>query len=358
MFFCVFSLPVVEDKPHKPRARNPDLVLPDDDDDVRVTCCGVQEEKKSKGQIKKEKLKKKKESRRNRKDGKEEKKDDTKDDTKDDEGKMKESEQDALVKSVLKTAAKSVIENKDDKSIPKIKSVKTETRPVEERVVDESWKDGNEEDEEDDDDDDDDEDGWEWDYGHPTNTGETKFKENESDSDYIETGVEEEKEEVPSKPLQSLNPLPPEMINQFEHEKSSERTGENSENETGASSNADIEDNDSDESRKKWANTQVILLNLSKLDPVNLNPENLDPHMEELCRGIKLLNSTPENKDTENSDLSYLTAESEQKEDKPPPGHKPVPGDRSGKKVLDKEEQKLRLRNEWTARTLVSLAPR
>ena len=51
-------------------------------------------------------------------------------------------------------------------------------------------------------------------------------------------------------PLRSLNPLPPEMINpDFEHEKSSERTGENTDNETGASSNADIEDNDTDENR-------------------------------------------------------------------------------------------------------------
>ena len=59
----MFSLPVVEDKPHKPRGggvRSPGGVggdrtvggakaLPDDEDDVRVTCCGVQEDKKSKG---------------------------------------------------------------------------------------------------------------------------------------------------------------------------------------------------------------------------------------------------------------------------------------------------------------------
>ena len=43
------SLPVVEDKPtHKPRGRLGPHVLPDDQDNVRVTCCGVQEEKKSK----------------------------------------------------------------------------------------------------------------------------------------------------------------------------------------------------------------------------------------------------------------------------------------------------------------------
>ncbi len=45
----IFSLPVVEDKPtHKPRGRLGPHVLPDDQDNVRVTCCGVQEEKKSK----------------------------------------------------------------------------------------------------------------------------------------------------------------------------------------------------------------------------------------------------------------------------------------------------------------------
>ena len=42
------SLPVVEDKPHKPRPRASDLVLPDDEDEARVTCCGVQEDNKSK----------------------------------------------------------------------------------------------------------------------------------------------------------------------------------------------------------------------------------------------------------------------------------------------------------------------
>jgi hypothetical protein len=43
---------VVEDKPHKPVKRNNSnqpLVLPSDEEGAMVTCCGAQEEKKSKG---------------------------------------------------------------------------------------------------------------------------------------------------------------------------------------------------------------------------------------------------------------------------------------------------------------------
>jgi hypothetical protein len=44
---------VVEDKPHKPVKRNSGpahpLVLPDDDEGAMVTCCGAQENKKTKG---------------------------------------------------------------------------------------------------------------------------------------------------------------------------------------------------------------------------------------------------------------------------------------------------------------------
>jgi hypothetical protein len=45
---------VVEDKPHKPVKRNSGaaggpLILPDDEDGAMVTCCGAQEDKKSKG---------------------------------------------------------------------------------------------------------------------------------------------------------------------------------------------------------------------------------------------------------------------------------------------------------------------
>ena len=136
-----------------------------------------------------EKLKKKKETRRNRKDGKKDDEGDVKDEKKDSDkdenvaGKLqednKESEQDALVKSVRNKASESVIDKKDDKSIPKIKSVKTETHPIQGRVEDGDWKDGNEEDEEEDEDDDEeDDDGWEWDYGHPTNKGESNPKDN------------------------------------------------------------------------------------------------------------------------------------------------------------------------------------
>ena len=76
----------------------------------------------------------------------------------------------------------------------------------------------------------------------------------ENDSEYYDGdnksvyGVTADEDSKPSKPLQSLNPLPPEMINRnFEHEQSAEPTTGGEEAETGASSNADVEDNDIDE---------------------------------------------------------------------------------------------------------------
>jgi hypothetical protein len=50
--FLFLLLSVVEDKPHKPVKRNNSnqpLVLPSDEEGAMVTCCGAQEEKKSKG---------------------------------------------------------------------------------------------------------------------------------------------------------------------------------------------------------------------------------------------------------------------------------------------------------------------
>ena len=46
---------MVEDKPHKPVKKNSGstvpgpLVLPDDEEGAMVTCCGAQEDNKSKG---------------------------------------------------------------------------------------------------------------------------------------------------------------------------------------------------------------------------------------------------------------------------------------------------------------------
>ena len=160
-----------------------------------------------------------------------------------------------------------------------------------------SWKDGNDEDDEEEGYEEEEE-GWEWDYGE-TWEEEQKLKEKRpeqrEDSDYVEPFDDEPstEDDLPKPPLKSLNPLPPEMINnaEFEHEKSSERTGDNTDAETGASSNADIEDNDSDDSKKKWTNSKNVMDNMARLDPVQLNPSNLDPHMEELCKNIQLLNT-------------------------------------------------------------------
>jgi ubiquitin carboxyl-terminal hydrolase 16/45 len=120
----------------------------------------------------------------------------------------------------------------------------------------------------------------------------------------------------------------PKAENDLEHERSSERTGNNTEeetyetNETGASSNGDVEDNDCEEDNKKWVLSKNLLNNLQKLDNLMMNNDNLDPRMQELCKGFSSLRM-------ENS------------------------------KIIDKEkQQKQRVKAEWTARTLTSLAPR
>ena len=104
-------------------------------------------------------------------------------------------------------------------------------------------------------------------------------------------------------------------------EKSSEKTGENSDEdlddeETGASSNGDVEDNTDEDDVRKWVVDKNYLNNLKKLDDLMQVGENLDPHMSQLCKGIASL------------DL--------------------------GMRALKRE----RVEAEWTSRTLATLAPR
>ena len=92
-------------------------------------------------------------------------------------------------------------------------------------------------------------------------------------------------------------------------------------NETGASSNGDIEDNDSNVAEERperpWVMSKNLLNNLQKLDTMMNTAENCDPRMQELCRSM----STMRMEDTK----------------------------------IDNQE---RTRLQWTGRTLTTLAPR
>eukprot|EP00090_Calanus_glacialis_P045435 TRINITY_DN8428_c0_g1_i1.p1 TRINITY_DN8428_c0_g1~~TRINITY_DN8428_c0_g1_i1.p1 ORF type:complete len:1052 (-),score=368.79 TRINITY_DN8428_c0_g1_i1:130-3285(-) len=319
--FLDLSLPVVEDKPTKPH-KSPkkltDTVLPDDEG--QVSCCGAQEEKKrSKGQIKKEKERKRKEN-RGKKFSRQVSKAESIEEKEEGEKKIREelqgTEKFEKVELKFEDGPKIVDEGKHERQ----DSVTWKDRNNDEE---EGYEEGEEEGVAED------EGEWEWDYGGPLEDKQQlvfkpKSKEttetNDDTSDYLDTSVVEED---PSK-LVSLNPLP-EISIEFEHDRSSERTGNNSEeetNETGASSNGDVEDNDCEDDKRKWVLSKNLLNNLQKLDNLMMNNDNLDPHMQELCKGI-----------------SQLRMEKSE--------------------VLDKEkQQKQRVKAEWTARTLTSLAPR
>jgi len=324
--FLDLSLPIVEDKPTKPQKspkKTIETVLPDDDG--QVSCCGVQEEKKrSKGQIKKDKERKRKES-RSKKFSRQVSKSDSVEEKEEGEKKIREELQgtdkfekvEVKIEDLPKTAEVNIAEKSERQN-----SVSWNDNNAEEEGYEEGEEEGVAEDEGD----------WEWDYGEPWEEKQKlvfkpKSKENtetnDDTSDYLETSVIEEN---PTE-LVALNPLL-KTDKRFEHEISSERTGNNTEdetnetNETGASSNGDVEDNDCEDDNRKWVLSKNLLNNLQKLDNLMMNNDNLDPHMQELCKGI-----------------SNLRMESSQ--------------------VVDKEkQQKQRVKAEWTARTLTSLAPR
>lgn len=193
------------------------------------------------------------------------------------------------------------------------------------------WKDNYaEDDDEEEDGDGYEEDDWEWDYGEGEQWDETADKESNNikeDSDSIDTSAADDLNDPDiKKPLVSLNPLPPESLNLFEREKSSEpelNESADDNDETGASSNGDVEDNDTEEDDKPHVyseNTEDMLNTLAVLDPLQLRKDSMAPHMQELC-----------------SSISGLTISEPKK---------------------TAEMQQLRLRHEWTARTLTSLAPR
>jgi len=315
--FLDLSLPVVEDKPSKPQKspkRVSGFVLPDDEGQ-EVSCCGAQEERKrSKNQIKKEKERRRREN-RSKKIARQISKAESVEEKQDGEKKIREELQgnEKFEKVELK------IED----------SVAKKEAPKVERKDSVTWKDGNNDEEEGYEEGEEDavgeEGDWEWDYGEPWEEKQKlifkpKCKEtNDDTSDYLDVSTVEESREVASAD-QCVS-----VAKVFEHENSSERTGVNTDddvNETGASSNGDVEDNTCDEDRRKMVLSKNLLNNLQNLDNLMTPIDNLAPHMQELCKGI--------------SDLRMDNGN-----------------------IIDKEKHKRqRVNAEWTARTLTSLAPR
>ena len=227
------------------------------------------------------------------------------------------------------------------------------------------WKDGFDEDDEEEGYEEGEED-WEWDYGEQWDEGSKQndqdSKEEEKSETEMNLPVSEEKvgQMESAKPLVSLNPLPPESLVLSEREKSSEPTGadEGSDDETGASSNGDVEDNDIEDEKKRsfsisFKDAKSLLKNLAIVDPLRLNNDKFDPHMQKLCMGISSLATAEINtQDPDNSDIStnYQTAESEVQAG-------PAATDEAARE-REVAKQRERLKHEWTARTLTSLAPR
>jgi len=214
-------------------------------------------------------------------------------------------------------------------------------------------RDGNEEDDEDDGYSEEDED-WEWDYGEEWEEGDEQeveeIERKTKEASPLEEGtVQEEKSKVE---LRSLNPLPLERLQRgsSEREKSSDLNDDiNDEeedvmSETGTSViGGDVEDNLEDPVKQPKRYVLPLLRRSFKPDP-----DHLDPHMEELCRKVRRLSvSTVEVRTKEEEAVSEALAGSkdENEGDTSVSSAEPVNGRR-------------RLRHEWVARSLSSIAPR
>jgi len=311
--FLDISLPVVEDKPHKPHAKKAAS-----QGDTSVTCCGVQEAKKktkTQTQIKKEKARLKKEKRKGKKNL------DSKSTTPLEEEEGEATEEENLADEEVNDDDEKKIKDelrcseKSDRLMPtleeEVKVITSGGFRRQESLVAESlalpWLHRNgaeaeppEEQEQD----------WEWDYGEEKEDKQTvraktpaaKIETMEEESDYIDTSENET------------------TLKLEEDTETVEGSDEDLEDEeTGASSNGDVEDNTEDEGRD-WVVGKNYLNNLKQLDDLMKVTDNLDPHMEELCRGMASLGA--------------------------------------GEPRLRRQVERERVEREWTARTLTTLAPR
>ncbi len=262
--------------------------------------------------------------------------------------------------------------------------------------------DGNEEDDEDDGYSEGEED-WEWDYGEEWEEGDEEKKDGEEDKgDEKDDGksvyLEVEAAPKPKEKLVSLNPLPPERLarGSSEREKSSDPTGENddgadsSSDGSGTSVVGDVEDNleepqptipASEDPRRKPSLASGRLRSsiagdddetrrlLEQLRPFRPDPEHLDPHMEELCRKVRRLSvaSVHVQSFSEGGGASGSFAPDDPSRKYSvgvnglPEGEATASTASSETASLDlrqREQNSARLRNDWVARSLTSIAPR
>lgn len=203
------------------------------------------------------------------------------------------------------------------------------------------------------------EDDWDWDYGEQWNEdGNNAKQENEAvkdeqESDYLDVNdIEEESASPAAQPVkQSLNPLPPEMLERgsSEREKSSEPLPDevSESSETGASSNGDVEDNLDEPSCPIPITEESPSFTAKLADPFCPDSNHLDPHMEELCRRVRKLSVASSNviqDDTPNDFVESILSRHPSK---------------SGEEAETEEGlQLLRLKQDWIARSLTSIAPR
>ena len=347
--FLDISLPVVEDKPHKPVKKSPEKTRIPDDVDGNVTCCGAKG--KSKSKVKKEKSKKRKDKRNDRKNSSK---------SIDKNSEVDDSDAEDKIKEELKGTEK--VEQSEERSEDVEKSDKgEELEQSEESVKNEESRENSSEDHdkfepdirtcEDSDNrliltstgfhrlqsvdetvvstQEVEEPQWEWDYGQKMDDKQVIKTKNTaqimdlngdeatktSDLEVEEIGFIED--DYQGKKLEEI-------------EESWEKPAENSEEseETGASSNGDVEDNDDeDEVKKKWVISKNYLNNLRQLDDLMNTSENLEPQMEWLTKGL--------------GSLSLGAKEG-------------GAGARRLRRRLEREKVEL----EWTARTLTGLAPR
>ena len=357
--FLDISLPVVEDKPHKPLKKHHNHQQTGDDLDAGGEGC-VALDKKSKSQSKKEKERKRKEKKLKGKKGKATKEKEEEDEEGEEKIRAELQESEEKVEStesgdvdagggVLVPATETpTLQNDGEKPF-------TEKNPLQEANVVEVLEELEDErrvitasgfrrqaslvaaeegllvgsrSAHDDDEGYEEEEGgrcleeeadWEWDYGDSVDdkqmikvkakTPETTLEESSTHRSADDDIVEESSVDPPDTVL---------FLPQDDREKSSEKNSDDDldEEETGASSNGDVEDNTDEEDMRKWVVDKNYLNNLKKLDDLMQVGENLDPRMSKLCKGIASL------------DLGM------------------------------RAQKRERVEAEWTARTLATLAPR
>ncbi len=235
-------------------------------------------------------------------------------------------------------------------------------------------KDGNEEDDEDGYSEENEGDDWEWDYGEQWDEGDEEADgadvdkgEQEELEPLIkkEAADEEEKPDSETKPLVSLNPLPPERLQRGSSERSDDVQDEgkslsnsSDESETGASINGDVEDN-LEESTSNVP-SKFYPDALRNLEPFHPDPDHLDPHMEELCRKVRKMSvatSQPQQEGfaaaaggDDDDDDEEADGEEEKKDY--------VIGIEQQQQQQSEDAVHQRLQNDWVARSLTSIGPR